>query len=140
MLLRSRDALILHGSSLRLHVVQAIRLLDERVAVQSYGYRLQEDAERDSWLIRWEFLRRDPSPDHAYPRAHLHFNGVLASTTASQFLKKPESHLHIPTRRVAIESVIWHLIAEWGVQPRSENWRQLLTESIAGWDERRRAE
>lgn len=65
-----------------------------------------------------EFL--DPSPAAAHP-------------------DKPSSHLHIPTARVALELVLWHLITEWGVTPKTDDWRELLTESLEGFEQRRRA-
>jgi hypothetical protein len=35
--------------------------------------------------------------------------------------------------------VLWHLIAEWGVQARTEDWQDLLRASMAGFEERRSA-
>jgi len=37
---------------------------------------------------------------------------------------------YIPTRRLHLELVIWHLITEWGVTPRTDDWRKVLDESI----------
>jgi hypothetical protein len=48
--------------------------------------------------------------------------------------------LHIPTRRVPLELVIWHLIAEWRVTAKSDRWQGILRESIEGFDERRTAD
>jgi hypothetical protein len=48
-------------------------------------------------------------------------------------------HLHIPTRRIPLELAIWHLLAEWGVTPRSDDWQAILRQSIEGFDERRTA-
>jgi hypothetical protein len=45
-------------------------------------------------------------------------------------------HLHFPTRRVPIELVFWHLIAEWNVTPLSDSWREILGDSIDGFEER----
>jgi hypothetical protein len=47
--------------------------------------------------------------------------------------------LHIPTRRVPLELVLWHLIAEWGVKPKQDDWQQQLEASIDCFDRRRRA-
>jgi len=48
--------------------------------------------------------------------------------------------LHIPTRRVPLELVIWHLVAEGWVTPRIDGWRALLEEAIQGFDARRRGD
>jgi hypothetical protein len=42
--------------------------------------------------------------------------------------------LHIPTRCIPLELVVWHLIAEWGVETRSDDWRALLVASAEGFD------
>jgi hypothetical protein len=69
---------------------------------------------------------------YPYPLAHVHFNAALADGTAAD-------RLHVPTRRVPLELIVWHLVAEWGVEPKGNNWKAVLQESIAGFDERRRA-
>jgi hypothetical protein len=123
----------LYGSSYRLFVRQVIEVVDGHCQVESYGYRLQADESRESWLIRWEYLRERPRLDYPYPSAHVHVNGEFWD-------RAPVSPLHIPTRRVPLELVIWHLIAEWDVRPKTDDWQQLLSESIAGFDERRTAQ
>jgi hypothetical protein len=45
--------------------------------------------------------------------------------------------LHIPTRRVPLELVLWHAIAECGVQPRGDDWQALLEDSIDEFERRR---
>lgn len=97
---------------------------------ESYGYRLQADERIDSWLIRWEYHREPPRADYPYPRAHVHLNGSFGDGSAA-------SRLHIPTRRIPLELVLWHLIAEWDVGSKTGGWRTLLEESIEGFDERR---
>ncbi|MGN6372592.1 MAG: hypothetical protein ACTHM1_06335 [Solirubrobacteraceae bacterium] len=46
--------------------------------------------------------------------------------------------MHIPTARTALELVLWHLIAEWDVTPRREDWQELLEDSLDGLESRRR--
>lgn len=119
--------------------MQDIRLVDGRNSVQAYSYRLQLAEERNTWILRWEYHRDRPKPEYTYPRAHLHLNGSLGHEVESH-LDKPPPHLHIPTRRVALEAVLWHVIAEWGVVSRTDDWESLLTDSISGFDARRQAE
>lgn len=127
-----RAPLELFGSSLRLFVRHTVVVEDGHCRTESYGYRLQSSTEAGSWLLRWEYFRDVPRHDYPYPLAHLHVNGAFADG-------EPINALHIPTSRVPLESVIWHAIAEWGVTPRSNDWRGLLGESVAGFHERRTA-
>jgi hypothetical protein len=129
---REAVALNLLGSALRVFVSQTITVVEGHCRTESYAYRLQRDDSRQSWLIRWEYLRDPPRPDYAYPPAHVHVNGAWQRDEALD-------HLHIPTRRIPLELVIWHLLAEWGVPPRSDDWQAILRESIEGFDERRTA-
>ena len=36
------------------------------------------------------------------------------------------SRLHLPTRRLTVEQIVWHLIQEHGVQPGRPDWHQVL--------------
>lgn len=128
----SRASLSLHGSTLRLFVRQTITVIDGHCQTESYGYRLQSGDATETWLVRWEYFRDKPKPDYPYPLAHLHVNGAFAD-------EQPVGSLHIPTGRVPLESVIWHLIAEWNVAPRGNGWEQLLGESVRGFNQRRTA-
>jgi hypothetical protein len=127
-----RVPLELFGSSLRLFVRHTVVVVDGHCRTESYGYRLESGAEAGPWLLRWEYFRAAPRPDYDYPLAHLHLNGAFSDG-------KPVEALHIPTSRVPLESVVWHAIADWGVTPRSNDWRALLGESVAGFHERRTA-
>lgn len=123
-------ALDLRGSPYRLFVRQSVEVVDGHCETRAYSYRLQADATRESWLIRWEYFRACPRPDYAYPLAHVHLNGRFVDG-------RPIERLHVPTRRVPLELVIWHLVAEWGVESKSDDWQQVLDASIAGFDDRR---
>jgi hypothetical protein len=107
-----------------------IEVIDGHCQTESYAYRLQAGDSTDSWLVRWEYHRDVPRSDYPYPLAHVHVNATLPDGS-------PANRLHIPTRRVPLELVLWHLIAEWGVSSRTDEWRELLLASIQGFDERR---
>jgi len=83
-----------------------------------------------SWLIRWEYVRDPPPADHAYPRAHVHVNGKFPDEVSI-------GRLHIPTRRMPLELIVRHLITDWDVKPRSDEWEAILDESVESFDERR---
>jgi hypothetical protein len=127
---RASAPLELDGTSARLFFRQIIEVVDGHCQVESYSYRLQADESVESWLIRWEYYRAAPRPGYPYPLAHVHVNAAFAGGSTA-------GRLHIPTRRVPLELVLWHLVAEWDVAPRLKDWRALLTHSVRGFDARR---
>lgn len=127
---RARTPLDLRGSPLQLFVRQTVVVVGGHCQTESYSYRLQSSESTQSWLLRWEYYRDLPRPDYLYPLAHLHVNGAFENGEAI-------GRLHLPTRRIPLELVVWHLVAEWGVEPRSEDWGPVLAASITGFDERR---
>lgn len=125
------------GSSLRLLLTQTVEVIEHRCHTVTYAYRLStSDAKRD-WLLRWEYFSRPPKPDYRYPLAHAHINAALHNAEAEARLTKPAPHLHVPTARVPLEFVLWHLIAEWGVGPRTPEWQRVLRASLADFEQRR---
>jgi len=117
-----RVAFALHGVSERLFIRQAIEIVGDHCQTVSYAYRYQSGEERKSWLLRWEYFRERPRPDYEYPLAHVHANAEFVDPDpAAAHLPKPPSHLHIPTARVPLELVLWHVIAEWGVTPKTDD-------------------
>ena len=129
---RARTPLDLRRSSLQLFVRQTVVVVGGHCQTESYTYRLQSGGSAKSWLLRWEYYRDLPRPDFLYPLAHVHVNGAFENGEAI-------ARLHVPTRRIPLELVIWHLVAEWGVEPRSDDWAAVLEASITGFDERRTA-
>lgn len=123
----------LFGTSLLLFIRQTIVVIDGHCQTESHTYRLQRDASAKSWLLRWEYLRDRPRPGYQYPLAHVHVNAAMQGDEAI-------GRLHIPTRRLPLELVIWHLIVEWGIKPRTPEWLAVLEDSTAGFDERRTAQ
>ena len=121
----------LHGSNVRLLVVQTLEV--EQCRTVTYQYRLSLGEDKPSWLIRWEYFRHRPTTAYLYPLLRVHVNAQLLSGGAVAVLPK----LHIPTRRVPLELVLWHAIAEWGVQPRGDDWQALLEDSIDEFERRR---
>jgi hypothetical protein len=129
----------LHGSPLRLLVSHTVEVEADKCHTVSYAYRLMTADAKDAWVLRWEYFRRPPRPDYPYSLAHVHANATLTDSGAETLLRKPYTHAHVPTARVPIELVFWHLIAEWGVCPKSDDWQAVLRESLSGYEERRTA-
>ena len=132
-------SLALHGSWLRLLVAHTVEVDRRKCHTVSYTYRLMSGEAKDAWLLRWEYFRHPPRPDYAYPLAHVHANATFTDPAAAPLLRKPAAHLHVPTARVALELVLWHLIAEWGIQPKTADWRRVLGDSLAGYHQRQTA-
>ncbi len=119
---RSNVPLELDGTSIRLFLHHVVVVEDGRCRTESYAYRLQADASMRSWLFRWEYVRDPSASELAYPRAHVHVNGKFPD-------EAPIGRLHIPTRRISVELIVRHLIADWGAKPRTEDWQKILSES-----------
>jgi hypothetical protein len=118
----------LNGTTAHLFVKQVVVVEDGRCRTESYAYRLLADASPSSWLIRWEYVRDPPPADYDYPRAHVHVNGKFPDGS-------PIGRVHIATPRTPLELVVRNLISDWGVKPRSADWRAILDESAAGFDD-----
>ncbi|MDE2990404.1 MAG: hypothetical protein OXU21_04965 [Chloroflexota bacterium] len=69
-------------------------------------------------LFVYQYNRRTPFP---YPRCHLHVHARPQHYRGASF-----SRLHLPTRRITLEQVVWHLIQEHGVEPRRDDWHEVL--------------
>lgn len=118
----------LNRSKLLLDVRQRIEIGDGRPEWLAYSYRMQRGMEKNDWLVRWEnHLSRPGSP---YPRFHMHVNAEVEGFDLPK--------LHLATYRLPLESIIWTLIADFGVSPLDNAWQQILEESIAGYEERQR--
>jgi hypothetical protein len=120
-------SLELYGTTARLFVRLVVVVEDGRCRVESYAYRLQADASRSSWLVRWEYRRDPPLADYAYPRAHVHVNGKFPDGV-------PAGRVHVASRRVPLELVVRNLISDWGVKPRTDDWLTILQESAVDFD------
>jgi hypothetical protein len=118
----------LDGTTARLYVQQVVVVEDGRCRTESYVYRLQADESPKSWLMRWEYRREPPVADYPYELSHVHMNGTFFNGT-------PADHLHVPTERIELKVVIRHLITEWGVKPRTEDWKKILEESAEGFSD-----
>jgi hypothetical protein len=126
----------LPGTALWLFVSQNLEVEGDKTHTASYAYRISTADEKTPWLVRWEYLRQPPRPDYEYPLAHMHVNSSLLDESAEALLHKPAPHLHLPTARVGLELVLWHLLAEWGVTAKTDDWREVLEKSLKGFRDR----
>jgi hypothetical protein len=102
-----------------------VRRRDRYIATLEYRYTYQATEDDDSWIFRYEYVR-EPKEPYPYAREHVHVNATPAS------YRGPESFpgLHLPTgRRITIERLVRHLIAEHGVTPISAEWEKTVSEA-----------
>lgn len=80
-----------------------------KVSTRAYRYRLDDEAGRE--IVAWHW---HPPPFGVVPRPHLHAP------------RADLDHVHVPTGRVSIESVLRMLLADLGVVPLRLDWDQVL--------------
>ena len=88
-------------------------------AAATFTYQAGADLDDPSPVFEYHYERISRS---GYPRCHLHVHATPDGYTGS----KPFPRLHLPTRRITLEQVVWHLIQEHGVQPRRPDWHEVL--------------
>lgn len=85
----------------------------------AYRYQAGHDLDDPKPLFVYEYNRNAPAQ---FPRCHLHVHATPHHDTPP----KPFSRLHLPTRRITLEQIVWHLIHDHGVQPRRPDWHDIL--------------
>lgn len=85
----------------------------------TYTYQAGDNLDEPGLVFSYQYDRSSSSP---YPRCHLHVHATPADYPSG----KPFPRLHLPTRRITLEQVVWHLIQEHGVQPRRDDWHEVL--------------
>ena len=85
----------------------------------TYTYQAGENLDESRPVFSYQYDRNSSSP---YPRCHLHVSAVPENYPGC----KPFPRLHLPTRRITLEQVVWHLIQEHGVRPRQPDWHAVL--------------
>lgn len=113
-----------------LDLYQEVSVSDDKITVENYVYRYSPSyapGKEPQWLLRYEYHR---NPEGHIPHAHLH---IIANSGG-----KSLGRVHFPTGgRVSIEQIIAHLIYEYNVTPKCENWLEILDESHRGFLEKR---
>lgn len=85
----------------------------------TFTYQAGADLDDPRPVFEYHYERNSQS---GYPRCHLHVHAAPAGYA----LGKPFPRLHLPTRRITLEQVVWHLIQEHGVEPRRPDWHEVL--------------
>ena len=114
-----------NGHYLYLYNRLGVRRKERYIATLEYRYVYQATESDDSWIFRYEYVREPPEP-YPYPREHFHVNASPASYRGPE----PFEGLHLPTgRRITVERLVRHLIAEHGLEPISPDWESTLAEA-----------
>ncbi|MBI3454809.1 MAG: hypothetical protein HY002_03335 [Candidatus Rokubacteria bacterium] len=97
-----------------------------RLYTAKYKYTITRDGTEEP-LLRWEYVRRYPSPDDRWCRHHLQGNVRLGLYDGATELTLDA--LHVPTGFTTVEEVLRFCITDLGVNPLSADWDRILTES-----------
>lgn len=135
------------GNGCHIRVLQRVTINPENynkvtTAEYQYVYGFSEDLDNE-WVLRYEYVPEEAEfdPDFEYPIGHVHFNG--RSSSYEQFQaedKKPYPDLHCPTRRIALEDFIEHLIIELQVPTKraKKHCLEILAESRSTYENKKR--
>lgn len=117
------------GKDLYLWVWQRVWVEGGECHVLRYRYTIQSnETDRRSAILRWQFHREKPNKDFGYLHSHVHVH----ATTGEGLDLTP---LHIPTDRISLEMVIWHLFTDWAqfgvepIKPDDKGWQDVLIDS-----------
>jgi hypothetical protein len=116
---------LVNGKCLYLYNLLGVRRAERFFTTLEYRYVYQATEDDSSWIFRYEYDREPPDP-YPYAREHLHVNASPASYTGAE----PFPGLHLPTgRRITIERLVRHLIAEHELTPISDDWETTVKEA-----------
>jgi len=94
-----------------------VRVLDDpgterninKTTTLSYSYEYSATSPDDpDWILRYEYETEPQDPKARYPAGHLHVNAEPRDYTQIEKVKNFPL-LHLPTSRLSIEKIIWHL-------------------------------
>lgn len=107
---------------LSLRVNQRFSITDDDLSISTIKYYYSVWLGKNLRLIDFHYHRRQ----NAGPDAHLHLRDDSGQAIRHQLLDR-----HIPTGRVPLEDVIRFLITEMNIEPRTQDWEQVLEETEA---------
>jgi hypothetical protein len=115
---------LVNGHYLFLYHLLGLRRKERYLTTLEYRYVYQRTCDDDSWIFRYEYVR-EPGAEFPYSSEHLHVN----ATPLAYGGPAPFPGLHLPTgRRITIERLVRHLIAEHEINPISEKWEEAVIE------------
>lgn len=103
----------------------------------SYLYSTTPPEDRD-WMFRYEYEVEPLDTEARYPSGHLHVNAEPNEYTRVETVKDFPL-LHLPTRRLSLEEIVWHLVNEHIPtvnRKTKEQWFDFLNESKAEYEDR----
>jgi hypothetical protein len=115
----------LYGTELGLFFSQQYSVIQQssgeqewKVQTRGYMYRLDDENGKEIFSYHWH-------PDHDYPRhPHMHLK------SGSGVSRRELWRTHMPTGRVAVESLALYLIDEFGVQSKHEDSRERISRNL----------
>ncbi|MDE2903823.1 MAG: hypothetical protein OXP73_12455 [Chloroflexota bacterium] len=118
---RGRPALLSNGMYLNVQIALRVARSPARLETLASTFTYQAGSDLDDPRPVFEYhYQRESGPEH--PRCHLHIHAIPRHYTG----ERPFPRLHLPTRRITLEQIVWHLIHEHGVHPRRPDWHHVL--------------
>ncbi len=110
-----------------------------KMATISYSCQYSTTSPEDKdWVFRYEYEVEPVDPNSRYSAGHSHVNAEPRNYAQIETVKGFPS-LHLPTRRLSLEEILWHLINEHTPSISNadkDEWFSLLDESKAGYQAR----
>ena len=118
---RGQPVRLSNGMYLNIEIALQVGRSSQRLETTAATFTYQAGADNDDPrpVFAYHF---DKNSRSGYPRCHMHVH----ATPHHYRPARPFSRLHLPTRRLTLEQIVWHLIQEHGVQPRRADWHQVL--------------
>ncbi len=118
---RGQPVRLNNGMFLNIEIALQINRASQRLETTAATFTYQAGADNDSPCPVFTY-HYDQHSRARYPRCHMHVHAAPQHYVGERSF----SRLHLPTRRLTVEQIVWHLIQEHGVQPRRADWHQVL--------------
>ena len=118
---RGQPVRLSNGMYLNVEIALRVNRSSKRLETTAATFTYQAGTDNDDpcTVFAYHF---DQNSRSGYPRCHLHVH----ATPQHYPSEKAFPRLHLPTRRITLEQIVWHLIHEHGVHPRRDDWHDIL--------------
>ena len=114
---RGQPVRLNNGMFLNIEIALQINRASQRLETTAATFTYQAGADNDNPCPVFAY-HYDQHSRSRYPRCHVHVHAAPQHYVGERSF----SRLHLPTRRLTVEQIVWRLIQEHGVQPRQPDW------------------
>ena len=118
---RGQPVRLNNGMFLNIEIALQINRTSQRLETTAATFTYQAGADNDDPRPVFAY-HYDQHSRSGYPRCHMHVHAAPRHYAGERSFSRP----HLPTRRLTVEQIVWHLIQEHGVQPGRPDWHQVL--------------